>query len=313
VRLVALASTPTTPAVLAHLYGLAVLQGRRRFGAFNLLRTLPALLYAGATLILFVTGAGSLASITAAWSLSSILVGAVCVVLALRALGPPERDLGDGSPPARLAGFALRGWFGSMSPLETFRLDQLVVGLVVSPAALGLYVVGGSFANLPRFVAQSLGSVAFPSVAAEPDQAAARRALWRWVGAGTAACAAVVAVLAAACPVLLPLLFGEAFRPAVVITQLLLVGAFLTGVRRVLADGLRGLGQPGAGTVAELATWAALVAALAVLVPPFGVTGAAFGFVLSSAAGLAVLAASPRRAGQTAPAESSRREQEHSQ
>jgi O-antigen/teichoic acid export membrane protein len=306
VRLVAVASTPTTPAVLAHVYALAVLQGRRRFGAFNLLRTLPALLYALATVALFVTGAGTLASITAAWSLSSVVVGAACVAMALRALGPAapaERE----RPPAGLTGFALRGWLGSISPLETFRLDQLVVGLVVSPAALGLYVVGGSFANLPRFVAQSLGAVAFPSVAAEADQAAARRALWRWVAAGTGACAAVVAALAAACPVLVPLLFGQEFRPAVGLTQLLLAGAFLTGVRRVLADGLRGLGQPGAGTVAELATWAALVASLATLVPPFGVTGAAIGFALSAAAGLAVLATSlrptaqPRRRGQEQP------------
>lgn len=296
VRAVALASLPTTPAVLAHVYALAVLQGRRRFGPFNLLRTLPAVLYAATTLVLFVTGTGSLATITAAWSGSSALVAVVCIRVAATAHGPlPTGAAGAG--PRELAGYALRGWLGSMSPLETFRLDQLVVGLVVSPSALGLYAVGSSFSNLPRFVAQSLGAIAFPAVAAETDEAAARRRVWRSALAGAAACGVVVAAIAAVAPVALPVLFGAEFRPAVGITQLLLVGALLTGVRRVLADGLRGLGRPGAGTVAEVATWVALLAALAVLVPTLGVRGAAIGFTVAAAAGLAVAVGGVARAG----------------
>ena len=281
--------------MLAHMLALAALQGRGRFGAVNVLRTLPAVLYAGATLALFLTGTGSLATITAAWCGASCLVAVASVATARQATGPAGEPGGPGPGLGELGSYGLRDWLGSMSPLETFRLDQLVVGLVVSPAALGLYVVGASFSNLPRFVAQSLGAVAFPAVAAQVDPAAARRTAWRYTLAGTAACAVVVALLMAACPVALPLLFGSEFAPAVGITQLLLAGALLTGVRRVLADGLRGLGRPGAGTVGEVTTWVALVASMAVLVPAFGVTGAAAGFALSAGAGLAVLAAGLRR------------------
>ena len=48
--------------------------------------------------------------------------------------------------------------------METFRLDQAVVGLFLTPAALGLYVVGLAFANLPRFIAQSVGYIAYPRI-----------------------------------------------------------------------------------------------------------------------------------------------------
>ena len=42
VRTAGLLTVPAVPILLAQQYGLAILQGRQRFGAFNLLRTLPA-------------------------------------------------------------------------------------------------------------------------------------------------------------------------------------------------------------------------------------------------------------------------------
>jgi O-antigen/teichoic acid export membrane protein len=73
---------------------------------------------------------------------------------------------------------------------------------------------------------------------------------------------------------LVPLLFGDAFRPAIPLAQILLVAGFLLGVRRAVLPGLRGLGLPGIGSYSELV--ALLV--FAGLVP----------FALQSATGLGV-------------------------
>ena len=79
-----------------------------------------------------------------------------------------------------------------MSPVELLRIDQAVVGLFLSTASLGLYVVALSFTNLTRFVAQSVGMVAYPHIAAEKDRARAWQSMWRFVGVATVVCSALV-------------------------------------------------------------------------------------------------------------------------
>ena len=113
------------------------------------------------------------------------------------------------------------------------------MGLFISPVALGLYVAGLAFTSLPRFVAQSIGYVAFPHVAAHEDPKTARRAMWRFVGLACALCGAIVVGLEATVGWLLPLFFGEQFSPAVGLSRILLISALLSGTRRVLADGAR--------------------------------------------------------------------------
>src|SRR5262249_2760064 len=56
VRVSALVSLAALPAMLAHLYGTAVLQGRQRFLAFNVVRLLPALCYSVAVIFVFAYG-----------------------------------------------------------------------------------------------------------------------------------------------------------------------------------------------------------------------------------------------------------------
>ena len=73
--------------------------------------------------------------------------------------------------------FGLRSLFGSSSPFETFRLDQLLVGLVLTPVALGYYVVALAFTNLTRFLGQSIGMVTYPRIAAATDRSSQLRIL----------------------------------------------------------------------------------------------------------------------------------------
>ena len=287
VRLGALLTIVAVPVTLAHQYGLAILQGQQRFRDFNVFRTLPAGLYSVAVAVLFVAGAGDLPSVTVAWIATAALAAAATLAVALRGL-PPARE---GGRPAvsELLRFGLRGLLGWTSPVETFRLDQAVVGLLLSPAALGLYVVGLAFANLPRFVAQSIGYVAYPRVAAKRVERAARAELWHFFWVSVAICSAVVAALELVAGALVPLFFGEAFSDAVGVTRILLVNALFLAARRVLTDGAQGLGLPGLGTTAELASWLFLIPGLVVLMPLFGVEGVALALTLASGLALVVL------------------------
>jgi O-antigen/teichoic acid export membrane protein len=274
-----------TPAALLQGYAEALLQGQARFRAFNLLRLAPIVFSALLVGIAALLGFGTLVGIASVWTLGYILSASASLVIASRgAVG----DASDGvTSRTGLLQFGLRGLLGSSSPLETFRLDQAVVGLVISQTALGIYVVAIAFTNLPRFVAQSVGMVAYPRVAAQTDVQAATRALWVFALVGTVACAAIAGALELVVGFTVPLFFGHAFVRAVEPCRILLIASFFFGMRRVLSDGARGIGRPGLGTVAELGTWIVLVPALLLLAPPFGLNGVAVALTLAAGAGAA--------------------------
>jgi O-antigen/teichoic acid export membrane protein len=287
VQIAAAITLLVVPADTAQLYGLSILQGRRDFAPFNVLRLLPAVSYGVLAAIAFLLHAGSLPLFALLFAGSYAVVGAITLSIALRRSPPTEVSEATRAP--TLLRFGIRGLFGSVSPLETLRLDQAIVGLFLSPAALGLYVVGVAFTNLPRFVSQSIGVVAYPHVTAQHDPARARRSMWRFVFMSIAISAAVIAPLEVIAGWVVPTFFGEAFAAAVPIMQILLVSALFLSARRVLTDTSRGIGQPGLGTVAEIVSWVSLVPGIALLAPPYGALGVALAFTISAAISLMVL------------------------
>jgi O-antigen/teichoic acid export membrane protein/O-antigen ligase len=287
-----LIATLLVPALLAQIYGLALLQGQRRFRAFNVSRVVPGSLYSVAVLGVFVAGVHSLIQITLVTIAANVVAAGLIIVVLLRGLVPRGDTAGVAVPSlSQLARFGLKGFFGSVSPVEDFRLDQAVVALFLNPITLGFYVVAQAFTNLPRFVAQSVGMIAYPSVAGHRDPRLARQSLWRHFGLGAGLALGAVTVLEIAVPSVISLFFGAAFSEAVPIARILLIGSFCISARRLLADGVRGAGYPTLGTIAEAASWIILMPAMVVLTPMFGAEGVALALTVSWAASLIFLLA----------------------
>jgi O-antigen/teichoic acid export membrane protein len=288
VRLAAAYTLLAVPALITQIWGLAILQGHERFRAFNLLRLLQPALYAGAVVVMFITGGSDIERIALVW-VATCLVSGLCT-LAVAVRGLPKA--GSRPPPlAEMYRFGFKGLVGWVSPLETFQLDQVVVGLALSPSALGLYVVAAAFTNLTRlFIPQSLGMVAYPHVASVGDPVRARRTVWRFFFAALIICSVVVVVLEALIGWLIPVFFGQAFSHSVPLARILLIGSLFLGLRRVLTDGTRGAGHPSLGTIAEGCTVA--IAAPALLVGGnTGVQGVAWALTVSYGLGLAIMIA----------------------
>jgi O-antigen/teichoic acid export membrane protein len=270
------------PSALCLEYCLALLQGRQRFLAFNLLRCLPATCYGVMCATVFLgLFRPQIALFAGAWS-GSYALAAACGVTVLF-LNRPSEYRSDDPPPLRaMVQFGLRGLFGSVSPIETFRLDQAIVGLALSPAALGNYVVALAFTIFPRLIAQAVGLVAYPKVAAQSEPSRARVMMLRFFVLGSSLALVVAVALAAIVGTLVPLLFGAGYRPAIPLARILLAAAFFLAARRLLTDGLRGTGRPGIGSVAEFASWFVLVPSLVLLVPRLGLTGVAVSFMVAA-------------------------------
>ena len=139
--------------------------------------------------------------------------------------------------------FGLKGVLGHTSPLENFRIDQLIIGLYLAPKALGLYVVAQAFVNLPRFVATNAGMIAFPALSAMRDKSSAKRTVTRFFIAVVSLNIIIAIPLMIFMAALIKIFFGDNFAPAASIARILLVGAILYSARRILVEGLRGLGR----------------------------------------------------------------------
>jgi O-antigen/teichoic acid export membrane protein len=284
----AVVTVALVPAQLAQMYGLAILQGRERFLAFNVLRTAPAAVYAALVAGFLVLDVKGLDEVAYAWTAANVGIGLVTIATGLRGLGPVVEGVGVPAVTSMLS-FGVRGLLGASSPIEYYRLDQAVVGLFLAPVSLGIYTVAIAFTNLPRFVSTSVGMVAYPAVASEPDRREGYRRLKRFFAVTLLACVAIVGTLEVAAGWLVPFFFGHAFEDAVPIVRIVLISSFLIAMRRILSDGARGLGLPGLGTVGEVVSLVALAPALAIFLPLWGTEGVAFALVIAGLVSLPVV------------------------
>lgn len=285
-HLPALITLAWTPALLVQEYGLAILQGQRRFVLFNTLWSVPALIYAFTAAALLLKHEYEVGPVI---SMLTILITANAVITVNVAIRFRRTSLGDTPTLRQLLTFGVRGLLGSSYPVETLRLDQLIVGLFFSASDLGLYVVAMSFSNLPRFISQGIGFVAYPQIAAEPQEVRQRRAMWRFFLATTGITVLVVCLLEVSLPAIVQLFFGTEFVSVVPVARVLLIAAVVFSSRRILAEAIRGAGYPAAGSIAELVSLAVLMPAFLFLSRSFHLVGIALALTLGAAVSLVTL------------------------
>jgi O-antigen/teichoic acid export membrane protein len=297
VLVAATASLPLVAFSILQVLGQSILQGQQRYTAFNWCRTLPNLVYAVLVGTIFATGTGTLLVVTSAFVAATVVVAIFTWLVVQRGL--PERDTGTSStaPNSKeMVGFGLRAVLGAVYPTETFQLDQAAVGLFLNPVSLGFYVVSVSFTNLPRFIAQSLGVIAYPRIAATTDRLETRR-LILWFVIGSAIIAGVICiVLELSVGFLIPFVYGHRFTAAVTVTRILLISSFIVATRRTLSDSLRGAGFPMIGTIGETIALVCMLPMLAVMISLYGLKGAAVAVCISSSTGLVTNVLLGRRA-----------------
>jgi O-antigen/teichoic acid export membrane protein len=174
----------------------------------------------------------------------------------------------------RVAAYGFRAQLGTLALLLNARLDFAIVGALVGPAALGIYAVASRYAELVRLPSLAMNYVLYPSYARAGGAVAADKALAMMRQVGWIP-AAVAVPMALAGPIVLPLFFGRAFSSAALPAALLLLGLVMAGITGIINAFLSGVGRPGLNSLAFAAGLPVTLALDLLLIPPFGVPGAA--------------------------------------
>lgn len=267
------------PLFLAIAYVMSVLQGMRRFGAFQALR--------GGLIVVTVVGLVLLASLSrlSIGTAVAVYLGAYAVVCAaafvlLRGVCK-QRPVFDRGLARTLFGFAVRSHTSNTASLFNERLDQLVISVFLAPVQLGLYVTAVTLTSLTSLVGQSVAMIALPVVAAEQPGAARAEKVRRYVCLTILGASALTLPMIVLTPKVIGVFFGHDFAPAATVTRVLLIAAVVLTTTRLVQSLLKAAGRPLDAGISEFVALAATVASLAIFLPWLGILGAGVASLLA--------------------------------
>lgn len=247
----------------------------KSIAGWNVARAIQPIFYFVANLSLWLFGWLTLESAVLAFVLSLLLQGIWSLVAAHRIVGHHVRP-----EPALLGpiyAYGAKVWLAAVPQIVNVRLDLLVLSVMstISAAQLGVYAVAVSLSWLALPAASAFGSVAFPRIAGATSEVGARRVeRLSLVGAGVVA-AATISLICVLAPILVPVLFGEGYRDAVAVLWLLAPGTVFLALNLVLGDVLQGQGKPLVRSAGEGLGAVTTLVLLLLLIPPYGIRGAA--------------------------------------
>jgi len=155
------------------------------------------------------------------------------------------------------------------------RMDQILMAAFLPPAQLGQYVVAVSWSAATSPILNAVGPVLFPTLGALSDPAKKARLL----SAITLRFGLLVIVITIAIsvitPAMIPMLFGGQFQQAVTPAIILVVANAVLSLNTLFTEALKGMGLTGKVLTADLIGLAATAILLLVLIPRYGITGAA--------------------------------------
>ena len=170
--------------------------------------------------------------------------------------------------------YGARGQLGNMLWLTNLRFDFVLLGALAGPAVLGIYAVASKFAELMRLAPTAINYVLYPRFAklgSEEATIEARRLLPQATML-TLVMTPFVAIGTLVGPVLL---YGSAFRGAVVPAEIIIFGLSIEGAAAVSSAYLLGVGRPGLNSVGMGVGASITVTLDLILIPKYGALGGA--------------------------------------
>lgn len=258
-------------ATLGRFYGgLLAGQGRiRSVNAVNVLQGATTLIATALLVIVLRTGLwGAIAApvVAAVVALAAFAWLLVRDGVALRPEWPPSQA-------KNMLSFGAKGYFANLIQFFNYRLDVFIVNFFLGPTGAGLYSVAVKFAELLWQVPNAVGSVMFPTSAANRRSAMNRftpRILWSTLALSVlgAFFLAIVGRFA------IEVIYTDALLGSYEPLLWLLPGVVVFGGVKVLANDITGRGFPQYNSLVAAVALVATIALDLLLIPRLGLVGA---------------------------------------
>ena len=292
VRLIALLYMSYIPIYFAALFVHSMFQGHLDIMAWNWLRVLVPLGYLAFILAFWISSGASVGGFALANILAHVIAVAIGLVVLVR------RDWFGWRPQLQamkdMLIFGAKVHLGEILNTLRQRLDQALVALWLSASELGLYAVALTIANGPLILVYTAANVAYPKISQQGTDAGKLEVFGRYLRLAVVVALSTGLILILLAGWIVPLLFGEPFRPAVPVVQLLLVGLPALAVKLMVMQALKAWNRSLVISRAELAGLVVAAASLIVLLPRFGLIGAAASLVIAQVTAAAWMALSLR-------------------
>jgi len=276
------------PVSLVSQLGIGVLQGQMRLKAMNWLNTIIPSGYLLGTIVLMGLGKLILINVVTLHLFLNITV-LICTFVTLARMGIYPGLRTDGGLAKSMLAYGGKLHVGQVSGFANLNLDQGLIAAWLPPAALGLYVVAVSAAGILQMSSVAVQTVAMPAIAREETAETRRKVFARVFSRYWFLSIAMMLALAAVLPLVIPLVYGDGFRLSVAPAEVLLIAALFFGARTLLSAGAAALGDPWLSSKASLIALPVTVVLLYLLLPVFGLMGAALASVAAYFAEFAVM------------------------
>jgi len=264
----------------------AALEAHGRFGIANRSLYVGSFTTLAALLLMWWTGTTTPVMAACAYMLPSLLVLAYMAIMVLRDMRPVFTLRRRFVQPSLHYGLRFYG-IDVLYHVSTY-VDQLVVVLFLPPEDVGIYTVALSLGRILGTFQSAVTSVLFPSIAARDTQDVLQMVgLTVRVMIVVNSFAVIGGIIVG--PYVLELLYGPKFAPAISVFRILLVESIVSNAARTLYSVFSGTGRPGSVTLFEIAGICVSLVAMLVLVPRFGIDGAALSLLIASCARLAAV------------------------
>jgi O-antigen/teichoic acid export membrane protein len=180
--------------------------------------------------------------------------------------------------------YGIKGWFGDMAGRANLRFDQVILAAAVSPTAIGIYSVAVLLVELIWIIPDAIGPVLFNKIAAEKniDQRVEITNKMNRTLIGISVILGILLALAAYF-IILPFGYGSEYKDVIVPLIILIPGSILFIVAKVVTKLLSGSGNIASTSKAMVVGSVLTILFYIVLIPKFGIVGAAIGSSLGYA------------------------------
>ncbi len=270
----------------------SVLLGHDRRAAYLITQVIEGIGSLLAVALVFALGAATAAGYVTGSALAALMAAFAALVVVRRVIRRLRPSF-DARFTREALSFGLRGQVGNVVQMLNLRLDLLLVPFFVDLRAAGIYLIAVRMSEVVAQIASAAAALLFPAVSRQDvNQTHLTERTVRLTLVVVAAGGLVIGVLA---PVLLALFFGQAFVAGAGALRITMIAMIPLALQRLMASDMKGRGRAGLVSISAACALIATVVFDVLLIPRFGIEGAALASVIAYWTGTIVLLVAYRR------------------